>query len=129
MYWLAGCRATVPHQFLAGAGYVMFAPILYPAPWWVYTLLLMFQYLSVDWMHLNVSWGSKWLEWFLVTPRYHHIHHSANPAHYDLNLGSSFTFWDRLFGTYLDPDGVNFQEMKFGLGKKKENPVRLIVGI
>ena len=44
---------------------------LYPSPWWVYTALVIFSYLTVDWMHLNVPWGSKWLEWVVVTPRYH----------------------------------------------------------
>lgn len=128
MYWLAGCRATVPQQFLVGAPYVLVAPILYPSPWWVYTALVIFSYLTVDWMHLNVTWGSKWLEWVVVTPRYHHIHHSSNPDHYELNLGNNFTFWDRLFGTYLDPDSFDRKQLAFGIGEKP-NPVRLIAGV
>ncbi len=63
--------ATIPQQFLVGVPYVLVTPILYSSPWWVYTALVIFDYLAVDWMHLNVSWGAKWLEWFIVTPRYH----------------------------------------------------------
>jgi len=128
MYWLAGCRATIPHQFLVGAPYVLMTPILYPSPWWVYTVLVVFSYLTVDWMHLNVSCGSKWLEFIIVTPRYHHVHHSSNPDHYELNLGNNFTFWDRLFGTYLDPDSFNRKQIAFGIGENP-NPVRLIAGV
>ena len=119
MYWLAGCRATITQQFLVGVPYVLAAPILFPSPWWVYTALVIFDYLIVDWMHLNVSWGTRWLEWFIVTPRYHRIHHSSNPQHYDRNLGDFFTIWDRLFGTYLDPDTLDDKALSFGLGRSR----------
>jgi sterol desaturase/sphingolipid hydroxylase (fatty acid hydroxylase superfamily) len=79
MYWLAGCRATIQQQFLVGVPYVLVTPILYPSPWWVYTALVIFDYLNVDFMHLNVSWRARWAEWLIVMPRYHHIHHSSNP--------------------------------------------------
>ena len=129
MYWLAGCRSTITHQFLVGAPFVLASPVLNPAPWWIYTGLAMFSYLNVDWMHLNTPWGNRRLEWVFVTPRYHHIHHSANSAHYDKNLGNLVTFWDRLFGTYLDPEKLmeEEKELSFGLGESP-NPVRLIVG-
>ena len=68
------------------------------------------------------------MEWFIVMPRYHHIHHSSNPDHYNLNLGNNFTFWDRLFGTYLDPDTLERSKMVFGIGEKP-NPMRLIAGL
>lgn len=128
MYWLAGCRATIPQQFLVGAPFVLAAPVLYPSPWWVYTALAVFSYLDVDWMHLNVCWGTRWSEWFIVTPRFHRIHHSSNPDHYEKNLGNIFTFWDRLFGTYLDPDKLEEKDLSFGIGETP-NPVRLIVGV
>lgn len=128
MYWLAGGRATVPQQFLVGITSVLAAPILYPAPWWVYTALVILDYLSVDWMHLNVPWGSRWLEWIFVTPRYHNIHHSSDPNHYNSNFGSMFSIWDHLFGTYVDPDTCDPKAMEFGIGEST-NTVRLIAGI
>jgi sterol desaturase/sphingolipid hydroxylase (fatty acid hydroxylase superfamily) len=76
---------------------------------------------------MNVSWRSNWLEWFFVTPRYHHIHHSDKPQHYGKNLGNLLTVWDRLFGTYLNPDSLDTQ-LSFGIGEK-ENPIRLMLGI
>ena len=51
------------------------------------TALVIFDYLLVDWMHLNVPWGARWIEGVFVTPRYHHIHHSSNLIHYNLNMG------------------------------------------
>ncbi|HEX6501790.1 MAG TPA: sterol desaturase family protein [Terriglobales bacterium] len=128
MYWLAGCRATVPHQLLVLGPYVLAAPILYPSPWWVDTMFVIFSYLDVDWMHLNVRWGGRVLEWFFVTPRFHHIHHSSDPKHYNTNMGNVFTFWDRLFGTFVDPATINEKEMAFGIGESV-SPARLIAGL
>ena len=54
-----------------------------------------FNNLQNDWMHVNIVWRSNWLEWLIVTPRYHHIHHSDKPEHYMANLGTLFTVWDR----------------------------------
>jgi sterol desaturase/sphingolipid hydroxylase (fatty acid hydroxylase superfamily) len=128
MYWLAGGRATLPHQFLVLFPYVLLAPITYPSPWWVYTLLTIYIYLVVDWMHLNVTWGGRVLEWVFVTPRFHHIHHSTDPGHYNFNMGNIFTFWDRLFGTYLDPAALKNKPTTFGIDDAP-GAVRLIAGV
>lgn len=42
------------------------------------------------------------LERFIVTPRFHQIHHSSAHAHLDKNYGGMLTIWDRLFGSYHD---------------------------
>ena len=42
------------------------------------------------------------LERFIVTPRYHQIHHSSARTHLDKNFGGMLTLWDRLFGSYHD---------------------------
>jgi hypothetical protein len=42
------------------------------------------------------------LERFIVTPRYHQIHHSSARAHLDKNYGGMLTLWDRMFGSYHD---------------------------
>jgi sterol desaturase/sphingolipid hydroxylase (fatty acid hydroxylase superfamily) len=40
------------------------------------------------------------LEWLLVTPSNHRVHHSLEPAHWNRNYGGVLIIWDRLFGTY-----------------------------
>jgi len=127
MYWLGGVRATVPQQFLVNIPYILAYPLLLPAPWWLGIGLAAFFAVQNDWMHMNCTWRSRWLEWIAVTPRYHHIHHSADPQHYEANMGNMFTFWDRLFGTHVDPDTVT-PDFAFGLGAR-ENPVRLMLGV
>jgi sterol desaturase/sphingolipid hydroxylase (fatty acid hydroxylase superfamily) len=52
--------------------------------------------------HANValpSWASRRLEWLLVTPGFHRLHHSQDECECHANFGQVFTLWDRLFGT------------------------------
>lgn len=40
------------------------------------------------------------LEYFLVTPSHHRVHHSSNPEYLDKNYGDVLIIWDKLFGTF-----------------------------
>jgi sterol desaturase/sphingolipid hydroxylase (fatty acid hydroxylase superfamily) len=128
MYWLGGVRSTIPDFFLVNAPYFVAWQLLYISPWWMATGLAVSSILQNDWMHMNVTWRSNWLEWIIVTPRYHHIHHSDDPHFYMKNLGSLFTVWDRLFGTYANPDTVKTGDLSFGTGEK-DNPVHVVLGV
>ena len=44
------------------------------------------------------------LEWVLVSPTAHQVHHSLDPRHVDRNYGFAFSVWDRLYGTYAHAD-------------------------
>ena len=127
MYWLAGIRTTIPHIILFNLTYVIALPILHSVPPVIFFAISVEHILRNNWMHMNVVWRSRWLEWIFVTPRYHHIHHSNDPGHYMSNFGSLFTVWDRLFGTYLNPEEVK-QDISFGIDQRT-NPVRLILGV
>ncbi len=47
------------------------------------------------------------LEYVLVTPRTHRVHHGLNAPYLDKNFGGMFIVWDRLFGTFVDQDEKN----------------------
>jgi len=51
---------------------------------------------------------------FVVTPSVHAMHHSDLKIHTDSNYGSVLMVWDRLFGTYVDPEEASIR--RFGLG-------------
>ncbi|MBS0419477.1 MAG: sterol desaturase family protein [Proteobacteria bacterium] len=127
MYWLAGDRGSIIQQILVNVPYIFAGVLLDVGPWWIALVLATKNTLQNDWMHLNVPWGNRWSEWFIVTPRYHHIHHSDDPQHYKGNLAALFTLWDRLFGTYVDPDSVP-RELKFGIGEQP-TAIRLVIGV
>lgn len=55
------------------------------------------------------------LRTLIVTPGLHRLHHSNFAFETDTNFGGVFSFWDRLFGTYLG-DKIRAQEaFEFGL--------------
>jgi len=127
MYWLAGVRATVPQQALVNIPHIVAFTFLELSPWWMGLAIGLLHIFQNDWMHLNVTWRLKWMEWLLVTPHFHHVHHSDKPEHYLANLGILLTVWDRLFGTYVDPDTVK-EKLTFGIGEQVPL-VRLAIGI
>ena len=43
-----------------------------------------------------------WLEYFMVTPSHHRVHHSSNPEYLDKNYGDVLIIWDKLFGTFVE---------------------------
>lgn len=126
MYWLAGVRASIPHIFLFNVTFIVARPLLSGAPLWLFQLIAFEHILRNHWMHMNVTWNSRWLECLVVTPRYHQIHHSNDAEHYRSNMGSLLTVWDRLFGTYVDPGKIK-QSLNFGIGERVA-PARLVLG-
>ena len=51
--------------------------------------------------NLNVPWGP--LKYLLVTPQFHHWHHSSEKPAIDTNYSAHTVLFDRLFGTYHFP--------------------------
>ena len=52
------------------------------------------------WYHTRTINRLGWLEYFLVTPSHHRVHHAINPIYIDKNYSQVFIIWDRLFGTF-----------------------------
>jgi sterol desaturase/sphingolipid hydroxylase (fatty acid hydroxylase superfamily) len=117
----------LPQQVLVNLPYIFAYPFVGLSPWWMALAIGAGHAVQNDWMHLNVTWRSSWLEWLIVTPRYHHIHHSNEPGHYVANLAALFTVWDRMFGTYVDPETLR-HELSFGIDEKVPL-IRLAVGV
>jgi sterol desaturase/sphingolipid hydroxylase (fatty acid hydroxylase superfamily) len=57
----------------------------------------------------------RWLRWIIVTPDLHRTHHSSDMREGNSNFGQVFTFWDRLFGTYLDRPALPEPQLRMGL--------------
>ncbi|MFN8342854.1 MAG: sterol desaturase family protein [Cyclobacteriaceae bacterium] len=45
-----------------------------------------------------------WLEYVLITPSHHGVHHACNERYLNKNYGDIFVFWDKLFGTFQRED-------------------------
>jgi|GEM_PF-931067 len=59
--------------------------------------------------HSNFNFSFGWLDHVFVSPRFHLVHHSSKPVHFDQNYGVVFSFWDDIFrsrykGDDFDPE-------------------------
>lgn len=50
--------------------------------------------------HTQVIRKLGWLEYILITPSHHRVHHASNAKYINKNYGDLFVFWDKLFGTF-----------------------------
>jgi lathosterol oxidase len=53
--------------------------------------------------HANLRINFGWLEYLLVTPRYHHWHHARHPDYMDVNYAIHLPLVDMLMGTFKRP--------------------------
>lgn len=74
-------------------------------------------------VHTELIKKMGWMEYILITPSHHRVHHASNPKYLDKNMGMFLVIWDKLFGTF-QPELPNeeYQPLKYGLTKNIEKP-------
>lgn len=101
--------------------YLPFFLLGYPAEvlFAVVSLNLIYQF----WVHTEHVPKLGPLEWVLVTPSNHRVHHARNSIYVDRNYGGVFIIWDRIFGSFQEE--LNNEAVVFGLRKplKSWNPL------
>lgn len=74
-------------------------------------------------VHTELIKKMGWLEYILVTPSHHRVHHASNPKYLDKNMGMFLIVWDKLFGTFQkELNEKEYQPINYGLTKNLENP-------
>jgi sterol desaturase/sphingolipid hydroxylase (fatty acid hydroxylase superfamily) len=73
--------------------------------------LFTFQHLRHS--HLRIAFTGIWGK-LLHSPMHHHLHHSANRAHHDTNMGYMLSVWDWMAGTLIVPTGR--EKLTLGIG-------------
>jgi sterol desaturase/sphingolipid hydroxylase (fatty acid hydroxylase superfamily) len=126
LYWFSGLRASALHIFIYAIPQIV-------VPFFILKLTALEAGIGFSigvfaqfWSHSNIDVSLGPLEWFIITPRFHRIHHSYSKNR-DRNLGVTFTVWDRLFGTLVDPRTVE-PGYKLGLGYPK-SALRMTLGV
>jgi len=54
------------------------------------------------WVHTQIVRRLGVLDYVVVTPSNHRVHHAQNERYIDKNYGGMFIIWDRMFGTFED---------------------------
>jgi len=100
--WIAGSRSHFVDDTLV-RGFIL-VPLMLGFSQSIIFAYLIFVTLHATWTHCNFGPSAKWLEKFLVMPRYHHWHHTSQKEGIDKNFAIHFPWIDRIFGTYYYPD-------------------------
>jgi sterol desaturase/sphingolipid hydroxylase (fatty acid hydroxylase superfamily) len=129
LYWFSGFRTSFLHSFMNNIPQAAVPMLIFGlTPFQAgigYAIGVLIQF----WEHTNVRVNIGPLKWIFITPDYHRVHHSAT-EHCRKNLGGTFSIWDRMFGTYVDPDTMP-EAFPIGLGEpvdKKKIP-RMLLGV
>lgn len=66
----------------------------------VIAIIAPIQLFAQFWYHTRLIDKMGWLEYIIVTPSHHRVHHAINQEYIDKNYGQIFIIWDKLFGTF-----------------------------
>jgi sterol desaturase/sphingolipid hydroxylase (fatty acid hydroxylase superfamily) len=77
-------------------------------------------------VHTQTVGKLGWLEYFLVTPSHHRVHHASNVCYLDRNMGMVLIIWDKLFGTFQKE--LEHEPVKYGLTQnlQSNNPGKIV---
>ena len=114
--WLAGSRAHVVEDVVVRG--LILIPMMLIFPRGINVAYLFFVNFHATWAHCNFGPTIKWLEPFVVQPRYHHWHHTSQKAAIDMNFAIHFPWIDKIFGTYFLPAGDKWPDT-YGLDDEK----------
>jgi sterol desaturase/sphingolipid hydroxylase (fatty acid hydroxylase superfamily) len=64
-------------------------------------------------VHTQTVGKLGFLEYFMVTPSHHRVHHASNVRYLDKNMGMVLIIWDKLFGTFQEEEEKD--PVKYGL--------------
>ena len=100
--WIAGSRSHIVDDVAVRA--FILIPMMCVFSHDMLVAYLFFVNIHATWAHCNFGPTIKWLEPFLIQPRFHHWHHTSQKEAIDKNFAIHFPWIDRLFGTYHYPD-------------------------
>ncbi len=127
IWWLSGARTSVTHLFLFAVPQILIGYYLLSLSPIEAGIAYSIAAVVNLWIHTNLWVNLGRLEWLIITPNFHRIHHGATGLG-GRNLGFVFTIWDRLFRTYVDPAQLG-KEFNVFSAPTRGRLLRLIAGI
>jgi len=120
------CALRQPISNIIGYGFLFLLPAaLLGLPAEVIAVIAPIHLFLQFWYHTKHIPKLGWLEYVIVTPSQHRVHHAINDIYIDKNLAAIFSIWDRIFGTFQE----ELEEEPCVYGVKKPvatwNPIKI----
>jgi alkylglycerol monooxygenase len=96
--YTVSARITVLQAVVRTAFWSILPLMGFPAQ--MITVMLLVHGLYPFFIHTQMIGKLGILEYILVTPSHHRVHHASNEKYLDKNYGDVFIIWDKLFGTF-----------------------------
>lgn len=113
--YTAGTRITIFQAVIRTLFWSVLPIIGFPAP--MITTMLIIHGLYPFFTHTQLIGKLGILEYIIVTPSHHRVHHASNEAYLDKNYGDMLIIWDKLFGTFAEEE----ETPEYGLTKQLES--------
>ena len=109
--WVSGLRVHPLDGAFGAPGFILLIAAGFTLK--VTGVLAVVQLLLGLFLHANVRWRWRRLNGILITPEFHHWHHSSEPEAINTNYSVFLPVWDLLFGTYRMP--VDRRPSRYGI--------------
>ncbi len=129
LWWFSGFRTSFLHSLIYNVPQVAIPVLLLGMNAWETAICFAISMVIQFWEHVNWRVDLGPLDRVLVTPDYHRVHHSVTDQPRK-NLAPTFSLWDRLFGTWVDPRTVP-HDTPLGLGEplQPRDTPRMLAGV
>ncbi|MFT7588332.1 MAG: alkylglycerol monooxygenase [Limisphaerales bacterium] len=88
--------------FLSLSIFFLFPAALLGVPGEIIAVLAPFHLFAQYWYHTQHIGKLGFLEYIIVTPSQHRVHHAINKEYLDRNYAAIFCIWDRMFGSFQE---------------------------
>lgn len=97
------CALRQPISNIISFGFIfLFPAALLGLPANIIAVIIPIHLFLQFWYHTKHIPKLGFLEYFMVTPSQHRVHHAINDIYIDKNLSAIFCIWDRMFGTFQE---------------------------
>ncbi len=87
-------------EFVGLLGILVLPLALLGVPFEAYAIIAPLHLFAQFWYHTQLINKMGLLEYIIVTPSHHRVHHAINDEYMDKNYSQIFIVWDKLFGTF-----------------------------
>jgi sterol desaturase/sphingolipid hydroxylase (fatty acid hydroxylase superfamily) len=115
MDWMAGSRTHIVNTII-DRSLVLVPLYLLGTSKESLDIYVVFAALQAVWVHSNTNIPTGFLKYFIVTPQFHHWHHSSERPAWDTNYSAHTPLFDVIFKSYHMPN--NHWPVKYGTTDK-----------
>ena len=97
------CALRQSISAIVGIYFFLYIPMAFIGiPAEVVAVIAPIHFFAQFWYHTRLINRMGWLEYIIVTPSHHRVHHAINSEYLDKNFSEIFIVWDKWFGTFQE---------------------------